>query len=135
MHPRKIVDSIEYKPVTLIRGVTSDLNFQDWAKQFIELHQGRKSDGSGFPPGSYRRTVQIDHLDRAGRIVKSYILINAYPTEYQPASDFSADGDDMISMEKLVLSYEGFEVKRNSDGSNNPFDISDIVKRGINRLF
>jgi phage tail-like protein len=138
LYPKKIIDSIEYKPVTLMRGVSSDLNFHEWVIQFEELIRGRRNNSSGFPPGSYRKTVVIDHLDRAGRIVKTYTLYNAFPIEYKPASDFSSDADDTISMEKLVLAYESFDVVRGPTGSgkeSNPFDIRDIIKRSTNRLF
>jgi phage tail-like protein len=137
LFPRKIIDSVEYRPVTLQRGVTSDLNFHQWAIMYLELVRGKRDNDSGFPPGSYRKTVQIDHMDRAGRVAKRYILYNAFPIEYKPASDFAADADDTMSMEKLVLAYESFEVIRdpNGSGSTNPFDIRDVVKRGINRLF
>ena len=140
--PRNIVDSVEYKPVTLTRGVTSDFNFHEWATQFMELVKGSRdqnrlngAQGPQFPPGDYRRTVQIDHMDRAGRIVKSYILYNAFPIDYKPASDFAADADDGVSMERLVLAYESFEVKGNPNTASNPSDIRDLAKRLIRRAF
>lgn len=137
--PRKIVDSVEYRPVTLQRGVTSDFNFHKWATQFMELIQGVRDIGNQtpflVPPGEYRKTVKIDHLDRTGTIVKSYILYNAFPIEYKPASDFASDSDDTVSMEKLVLAYESFEVKINQNNKGtNPYDIRDITKRLINKV-
>lgn len=144
--PRKIIDSVEYKPVALQRGVTSDFNFHEWAIQFMELYKGQRDNtyktggqaqqGPQYPPGEYRRTVRIDHLDRAGRIVKTYILHKAFPIEYKPASDFSADGDDLLSMERLVLAYESFEVQGNPNSTDtNPVDSRDLIKRLTNRLF
>lgn len=144
--PRKIVDSIEYKPVALQRGVTSDFNFHEWAIQFMELTKGERdrtfrlgsetASGPQYPPSDYRKTIRIDHLDRAGRIVKTYILYNAFPIEYKPASDFSADGDDLLSMERLVLTYESFEVQGNPNSKDtNPIDARDLIKRLTNRLF
>lgn len=144
--PRRIVDSVEYKPVALQRGVTSDFNFHQWAIQFMELYKGQRDTsyknggapqtGPQYPPGDYRKTVRIDHMDRAGRIVKTYVLYNAFPIEYKPASDFSADGDDLLSMERLVLAYESFEVQGNPNSTDtNPVDARDLIKRLTNRLF
>ena len=143
--PKKIVDSVEYKPVALQRGVTSDFNFHEWAIQFMELYKGHRDSSyktgnadynTPYPPDTYRKTVRIDHLDRAGRVVKTYILYNAFPVEYKPASDFSADGDDLLSMERLVLTYESFEVRGNPNSTDtNPVDVRDLTKRLINRLF
>lgn len=141
--PRKIVDSIEYKPVALQRGVTQDFNFHEWAIQFQELVKGQRDTTykgndsvSKYPPGEYRKTVIIDHLNRSGTIVKRYILYNAFPIEYKPASDFSSDGDDLLSMERLVLGYESFEVQGNPNSKDtNPIDARDLIKRLTNRLF
>lgn len=62
-------------------------------------------------PFNYRRTVKIEHCNRAGQVEVVYTLYNAYPIAYQPASDFDAMGDDAVSVETLVLGYEGFDVK------------------------
>lgn len=157
LHPRKIIDSVEYSPVTLMRGVTYDQSFYNWAKQAMELHKGATDrptaqtqveipveiggfDGFGTganttnipknTPIEYRKDVEINHLDRSGRIVKTYLLINAIPVEFTPASEFVSDSDDVLSMEKLVLEYEGFEVISNRTDTN-PTDIRDIAKRLI----
>lgn len=148
--PRKIIDSVEYKPITLQRGVTSDANFHSWAMQYMELVKGLrvKLDGEDMKieeseePGrenatrvsSYRREVRILHLDRAGRTIKTYILYNAFPIEYKPASDFDASADDGLSMEKLVLTYESFAVINTNAAEPSLFDPSDIMKRIIKRF-
>jgi len=140
LFPRKLIDSVEYKPITLQRGVTSDMNFHIWAAQYLELFRGYRivqpntNEEKAINPSEYRRTVKIHHLDRAGRTIKTYILYNAFPTEYKPASDFSADADDTLSMEKLVLTYESFEVIAISPAQPSPFDPSDIMKRIIKRF-
>lgn len=133
--PKQIVDSVEFKPIALQRGVSSDFNFHNWAIQFMELYQGKRDNGLSTRPGEYRRDVTIEHMDRAGRIVKRYRLHKAYPIEYKPASDFSADGDDLLSMERLVLVYESFEVLPNPNNESvNPIDARDLLKRLINRF-
>jgi phage tail-like protein len=148
LFPKQIVDSVEYRPVTLQRGVTSDINFHTWAKAYFDYIHGKTKiteiKGTTFnpdplnipekiPAAEYRRTVTISHLDRQGRIVKQYILYNAFPIEYKPASDFSSDTDDTLSMERLVLTYESFEVRTNSTDTN-PLDPSDILKRLVRRF-
>lgn len=176
LFPRQIVDSIEYRPVTLARGVTADTSFNDWAMQFIEVIQAETvkstqntlsetkaleippefgvpgfSGGNftvpgfnvttfetsetfeGTPAQEYRRDVTINHLNRSGQIVKTYRLYNAFPVEYVPASSFSADGDDVLSMEKLTLVYESFDVVSNNKDSN-PFDVRGAFKRLVKRF-
>lgn len=62
-------------------------------------------------PFNYRRKVKIEHVNRSGQTEVIYVLYNAYPISYQPASDFDSLSDDAISIESLTLGYEGFEVK------------------------
>jgi len=157
--PLQIVDSISYKPVTLTRGVTSNMDFDGWARQPFELVNGKTTivetqvthPGGSIPelglelpaqtttnlndfPVDYRKTVTITHLDRKGNKVKTYTLYKAFVIEYEPASEFSSDADDTLSIEKLVLGYESFEVTSTAQDSN-PFDVRDIAKRLTGRLF
>lgn len=136
LFPKQIVDSISYKPVSLVRGVTADMSFDGWARQALELPKGKivnTASGTINAAADYRRTVTLHHLNRKGEIVKSYILYKAFPIEYEPASTFASDGDDVLSMEKLVLTYESFEVKSKQQDSN-PFDLRDVAKRLIRRF-
>lgn len=128
--PKQIVDSITYKPVTLQRGVTADMSFDGWAKASLDLARGIKD---GKSPVEYRKEVKISHLNRKGDVVKVYTLINAFVTEYEPASSFASDGDDVLSMEKLVITYESFTVESVNKDSN-PTDVRDIAKRLISRF-
>ncbi len=132
LFPKQIVDSFEYKPIALQRGVTSDLNFHKWIKNYFEYVHG--SSGS-VQSSEYRRDVIINHLDRQGRIVKRYLLYNAFPIEYKPASDFASDADDTLSMERLVLTYESFKVEVGAGGDDtNPLDPTDILKRLVRKF-
>lgn len=130
LFPKQIVDSISFKPVTLTRGVTADLSFHDWATQSLIVARGVTSDGKS--PIEYRRDVTIKHLNRRGDVVKAYTLINAYPIEYEVASSFSSDADDVLSMEKLVLTYESFTVV-SAERDSNPLNPREVIKRLINR--
>jgi hypothetical protein len=169
--PRQIIDTIDYKPVTLTRGVSNDTSFNRWATSFIDLVTnnaafysssgqdvsiGGKSvqdlgtsvglgpndpligtgsniidgalNGGGSPVHSfikppvninpladdtdtrYRKTVKIEHTNRAGQVEVVYMLYGAFPIEYTPASDFGAMDDDGVSIESITLAYESFEV-------------------------
>lgn len=137
LNPKSIIDSVAYKPVTLSRGVTADQSFAKWAAGPWDLVQNNaafkndspsptsmfesalstaQSNGAKLVPSdtqypfSYRREVKIEHYNRSGQVIVVYTLYNAYPVEYVPASDFGSM-DDEVSMETLVLAYEGFDVK------------------------
>jgi phage tail-like protein len=142
LFPRQIIDKASYKPVTLLRGVSSGsgaTDFTNWAQQVLALLNPEIS--TTDPNNSrtnqlfdYRRDVVINHLNRAGNIVRTYTLYNAIPVEFQPASDFSADADDTFSIEKLVLKYESFDVTT-SDDKRTATDIKDITKKLIRNAF
>jgi len=139
LNPKLIVDRISYAPVTFTRGVTNDTSFSKWATSCIDLVQNnaalKSSDsvyGSSFVgqqlesfqnngaasvpssasyPFNYRKQVKIEHTNRAGQVEVIYVLYNCIVLGYQPASDFDAKADDEVSIETLVLGYEGFDVK------------------------
>lgn len=127
LHPKQIVDSMSYGQVSLTRGSTSSLNIVEWATKPMEM--------TGYntlyeAQVSYRRTVTIQHLNRKGEAVKTYILYNCIPVEFKPGSDLDSSADDGVSLEKLTLKYESFEVK-SKDGSSNLFNVQDVVKKLI----
>ena len=129
LFPKQIIDSIQYKPITLTRGVTSDTSFLTWVRNLIKNYaygSFRTIDDENIT--QVRKTVTIQHLDRKGRPVRTYTLYNAFPIEYEPASDFSADGDDTVSMEKLVLTYESFTVEIIGE-ENKSLDVTDVAKK------
>lgn len=45
LNPRQITDSIEYTPVTLTRGVTSDTSFNKWATGQFDIVQNNRNNG------------------------------------------------------------------------------------------
>ena len=128
LNPRQIVDSIDYAPITLTRGVTVDGSFNKWATGHFDLVQNAAgadiqtspdvTTGSGpiplptnNPGKQYRRTVRIKHVNRVGQTVVEYVLYGAWPVEYKPASNFDADDDEGFSIETIVLAYDGFDVR------------------------
>lgn len=46
LFPKKIIESVEYPPIVLERGVTDNLDFHNWATQYIDLWTGVRSDGA-----------------------------------------------------------------------------------------
>lgn len=136
--PRQIIEGIDYEPVKLTRGASSDTSFTKWAtgpfdlvtnnaalnesSDFfgIEIPAGVQQLGLGAPalikssnnyPFNYRRTVKIEHINRLGTAEVVYTLYGAFVIEYKPASDFDAMADDEVSIETIVLAYESFDVR------------------------
>lgn len=139
LFPLSIVDSVNFEPITLTRGVMSDLNFQDWIQSYYDLitkpptkQQGTQTTEPQNQIKTYKKEVIIKHLDRTGRPVKKYIIKDAFPIEYKPADDFASDTDDTYSLEKLVLAHEGFEVESLQESYS--IGVNDIVRRLSNKV-
>lgn len=138
LNPRTIVDGNEFKQVTLAVGVTTDTSFAKWASGPFDLvqnnaahNQSNEAFGIPIPPAvqqlgfggpalvksansypfTYRRKVVIEHINRLGVTEVTYTLYNAFVIEYEPASDFNAKEDDDVSIAKLVLGYDGYDVR------------------------
>lgn len=135
--PRKVIDSVDLKQVKLTRGATNDTSFNKWATGFMDVvtNNSTFNDASNVPTSSpittaaslngaapiqsfagtagsagYRKDVKIEHVNRTGTVEVIYMLYNAFPVEYSPASDFGALSDDGVSIESITLEYESFEV-------------------------
>jgi phage tail-like protein len=120
LNPHQITMGATFSPVTLRRGKSYSDDFAKWmGAVFLGIYADKKTSVKGASKkfsdmnvgesANYRANVYIDHLDRRGRVVKKYILINARPTGYIPASNFNAEDDTQISIETLTIGYEGFK--------------------------
>jgi phage tail-like protein len=134
LFPKQIVDTIDYKPVVLSRGATSNTDFLTWTKSlFFIIGAGQDTTEDSGARENFRRDVRIDHIDRQGDIVKTYTLRNAFPIAYATTSDFAADADDSVSIESITLAYESFEVKSVDQNRNAGF-AGGIFKRLIRNV-
>jgi phage tail-like protein len=58
---------------------------------------------------SFRKDVNIQMLDREGKIARQWILYNAFPVNFVSGSDLNASEDGEKSVEQLTLAYEDFQ--------------------------
>lgn len=105
LNPHQITTGAQFSPVTFRRGKSFSADFYNWVGLIYKAFYGDK-DGN---TGNYRGTIVIDHHDRTGRVVKKYILLNARPQAYIPASNFDAKDDTEVSIETLIVTYEGYK--------------------------
>lgn len=105
LNPHQMTVGAQFSPVTFRRGKSFSADFYNWVGLVYRAFYGDK-DGN---TSNYRGTIVIDHHDRAGRVVKKYILLNARPTAYIPSSNFDAKDDTEVSIETLIVSYDGYK--------------------------
>lgn len=104
LNPHQITTGVQFSPVTFRRGKSFSADLYHWVGLVYRAFYG---DSQG-QTGNYRGTIVIDHHDRTGRIIKKYVLLNARPQAYIPASNFDAKDDSEVSIETLIVTYEGY---------------------------
>lgn len=103
--------------IVMSRGVIiEDANgeFYKWASAVHKAtagHAGRdavKARGQAAL-NAYKKDVTITLLDREGNAARKWVLYNAFPVNFVPASDLNAGEDGDKAMEQLTLAYEDFK--------------------------
>jgi len=95
----------KYEAITLTRGVTHDVEFEQWANKVWNLGSGL---GSEVSLKDFRKDVIIDVYNEAGQLVLSYKVYRAWVSEYQALPDLDANAN-AVAIQHLKLEHEGFE--------------------------
>lgn len=103
-NPRNIAEGATFSPITLRRGKSYSGDFYNWIGLVYRSFYGDKSGNNS----NYRGTIVIDHMDRQGKVVKKYVILAATPIMYQPGVSMDAMDDSTVSIETLMLDYEGY---------------------------
>jgi len=101
--PRRVPGQSSFDAITLERGMSSDTDFCDWIETIYDV------DGQAGAQGgeSFRRTIRIDLRDKSGAVVKTWTVINAWPSEYT-RGELDANGKDIL-ITSLVVQNEGIK--------------------------
>lgn len=94
----------KYDPITLERGVTHDIDFEEWANAAQKLEQGSPSTSLK----ALRKEIRIDLLNEAGQPVLRYFVHRCWVSEYQALPDLDAGGNT-VALEHIKLENEGWE--------------------------
>ena len=90
-----------YEPVILERGLTHDLEFENWARKV-----------SNFDPGTslkdFRKDIIVDVLNEAGQLAITYKVFRCWVSEYQALPDLDANAN-AVAIESIKLENEGWE--------------------------
>ena len=106
----KLAGMMTYDSVTLERGLSYDDDFNKWMKAVCDTSAagGENPGASGNPEtgaNTYRCDVKIELYNKQGLVVKSYLLKDAFPSEYS-IGDFDATSNDVV-ISSLVLQHHG----------------------------
>ncbi len=93
----------KFEPITLERGVTHDLNFENWANLV------NSADGdAAISLKNFRKDLIIELLNLQGTVVKAYKVYRCWVSEYQSLPELDANAN-AIAIETMVLQNEGWE--------------------------
>jgi len=93
-----------YEPITLERGVTHDLEFEQWANKVWNLGGGQ---GGEVSLKDFRKDIVLELYNEAGQIVMAYVLFRCWVSEYQAMPDLDANGA-AVAIEQITLQHEGW---------------------------
>jgi len=89
-------------PITLKHGLSQDTSFERWYMQIYSVVGVTDI----LPDPLYLRDLTLQVQDRGGSILKSYIILRAWPKMWTPGN-FNSTANE-IATEELTLANQGF---------------------------
>ena len=102
---RKTPGRTEYEAITLERGVTHDLEFENWAKLVWNFGSGL---GAEVSLKNFRKDIIVEVYNEAGQKAIAYKLYRCWVSEYQALPDLDANAN-AVAIQHIKLENEGWE--------------------------
>jgi phage tail-like protein len=102
---RKSPGRSSYEAIMLERGVTHDIDFEQWANKVWNFGAGPGAESS---LADFRKDCIIDMFNEAGQKVLSYKVFRAWVSEYQALPELDANAN-AVAIQTLKLENEGWE--------------------------
>ena len=90
--------------LTLTRGVTHDLEFENWANLVWNIGGGA---GAEVSLANFRKDLIIELLNEAGQVVIAYQVFRAWVSEYQALPELDSNAN-AVAIKTLKLENEGW---------------------------
>lgn len=94
-----------YNPITLERGVTHDVEFEQWANKVWNYGSGLGMEAS---LKDFRKDITIDMYNEAGQLVIAYHVYRCWVSEYTALPELDASGN-AVAIQSITLQNEGWE--------------------------
>jgi phage tail-like protein len=102
---RKSPGRTKYEAITLERGVTHDVEFEQWANKVWNFGSGL---GAEVSLKDFRKDIIIEIYNEAGQLALSYKVYRCWVSEYQAAADLDANANAVL-IQTIKLENEGWE--------------------------
>jgi phage tail-like protein len=107
---RKSPGRTEFESITLERGVTHDIDFEQWANKVWDYSNAQAAPDQRVQEVSlsdFRKDIAIDVFNEAGQLVISYQVFRCWVSEFQALPDLDANAN-AIAIQHLKLENEGW---------------------------
>jgi len=99
----------EYEAITLERGVTHDVAFEQWANKVWDYQNAQAQNADQeVSLADFRKDVIIDFFNEAGQKVISYHVYRCWVSEYQALPDLDANAN-AVAIQHIKLENEGWD--------------------------
>jgi phage tail-like protein len=102
---RKSPGRTEYEAITLERGITHDVEFENWANKVWNFGSGL---GSEVSLKDFRKDLIVEIYNEAGQLALAYKVYRCWVSEYQAMSDLDANAN-AVAIQHIKLENEGWE--------------------------
>jgi phage tail-like protein len=101
---RKSPGVTRFEPIMIERGVTHDLEFENWANKVWDMHGGF---GNEVSLKDFRKDMVLELYNEAGQLALAYKIYRCWPSEVQmlPELDANANG---VAIQTMKIENEGW---------------------------
>ncbi len=113
--PRVSPGQTQYEAITLERGVTHDVAFEQWANKVWDYSNSTKGDDNSNQIVSlkdFRKDIIIELYNEAGQKVIAYNVYRCWVSEYHALPDLDGMGNE-VAIQMIKLENEGWERDTN----------------------
>jgi phage tail-like protein len=102
---RKSPGRSEYEAIVLSRGVTHDVDFEQWANKVWNYGSGL---GAETSLKDFRKDVIIEMYNEAGQLVIAYKVYRCWVSEFEALPELDANAN-AVAIQTIKLENEGWE--------------------------
>ena len=102
---RKSPGRSKFEAITLERGVTHDVEFEQWANKVWNFASGL---GAEVSLKDFRKDIMIEVYNEAGQLALAYKVFRCWVSEYQSLPDLDANAN-AVAIQHIKLENEGWE--------------------------
>ena len=102
---RKSPGRTEYDAISLDRGVTHDVAFEQWANKVWDYGAGL---GMEVSLADFRKDIILEMYNEARQLVIAYKIYRCWVSEYQALPDLDANAN-AVAIQHIKLENEGWE--------------------------